>query len=125
MIIALSSEENQGLKSIMSSHFGRCPYYVFVEIDESGDIKNVSTEENPFFNGHQPGTVPNYIASKKVNVMISGGMGPRAVEFFNQLGIEVVTGARGRVEEALNLYLEGKLKGNAPCSEGEEHQHIN
>ncbi len=123
MKIAFSSEENKGLDSQMSPHFGRCPYYVFVELDDKHNIKSVVTEENPFFQSHQPGAVPNYIADKNVNVMIAGGMGPRAMEFFTQLGVEAVTGASGRVKEALSQYLEGTLKGSKPCSEGEEHTH--
>ena len=123
MKIAFSSEENKGLESQMSPHFGRCPYYVFVELDGENNIKSVVTEENPFFQSHQPGAVPNYIAGKNVNVMIAGGMGPRAMEFFTQLGVETVTGATGIVKDVLSQYLEGTLKGNKPCSEGEEHSH--
>ncbi len=123
MKIAFSSEENKGLESQMSPHFGRCPYYVFVELDNENNVTSVATEENPFFQSHQPGAVPNYIADKKVNVMIAGGMGPRAMEFFNQLGVEAVTGASGTVKEALSQYLGGTLKGSKPCAEGEEHSH--
>ena len=32
--IAFASEENTGLESRLSHHFGRCPYYVFVEIED-------------------------------------------------------------------------------------------
>ena len=31
--IAFSSEDNIGLKSQMSMHFGRCPYYTIVEVE--------------------------------------------------------------------------------------------
>lgn len=118
MIIAFSSEENNGLESVMNHHFGRCPFYVFVNIDKDNTVNDVTVEANPFADGHEPGLVPKYIADKGVNIMISGGMGPRAVDFFNQFGVTVVTGATGQVKDALNAYLSGKLRGYEPCSEG-------
>ena len=38
MRIAVSSESNQGLESSVSAHFGRCPYYVIVDV-EDGTVK--------------------------------------------------------------------------------------
>ncbi len=119
MIIAFSSEENKGLESLMNHHFGRCPFYIFVKINEENVVEDVKGEANPFAEGHEPGLVPKYIADKGVNVMISGGMGPRAVDFFNRFGVTVVTGATGRVKDALNAYLSGVLKGYEPCNESE------
>jgi len=36
-------------------------------------------------------------------------MGGRAIDFFNQLGIKVVTGARGKINEIIKAFLEEKL----------------
>lgn len=119
MIIAFSSEENRGLESIMNHHFGRCPFYIFISIDKDNNVNDVTGEENPFAKGHEPGLVPKYIADKGVNIMISGGMGPRAVDFFNQFGVTVVTGATGKVKDALKAYLSVQLRGYEPCNEGE------
>ena len=55
------------------------------------------------------------------NVMLAGGMGRRAVEFFEQLGIEPVSGASGTVRQAVEKYLGGELSGVAPCAESEAH----
>ena len=118
MIIAFSAEENKNLDSIMSPHFGRCPFYVFVELDKDNKVKQVKTIENPYYNEHGPGVVPEFISKQKADVMISGGMGQRAVEFFNQFNIKVVTGATGSVKEALENFLNGKLQGYSPCKDG-------
>ena len=32
MRIALSADNDNGLDSVISPHFGRCPYYVFVDL---------------------------------------------------------------------------------------------
>lgn len=106
--IAIASDDNAGLNSRVSGHFGRCPYYTLLEVEEN-EIKRVSSLENPYYLNHgQPGQSPNFIKEQGAEVIIAGGMGPRAVGFFNQLGIEVVTEARGRVVDAVNSYLRGK-----------------
>jgi predicted Fe-Mo cluster-binding NifX family protein len=55
--------------------------------------------------------------------MLTGGMGHRAVSFFQQYGIEAVTGASGTVRQALQSYLGGGLSGAEPCAESEGHHH--
>jgi len=32
MKIAFATEENKGIESMLAYHFGRCPYYVFVDV---------------------------------------------------------------------------------------------
>jgi hypothetical protein len=43
--------------------------------------------------------------------------------FFQQYGIEGVTGAYGTVRQSVERYLGGQLKGAAPCKESQEHGH--
>ena len=118
--IAFASEENIGLDSRLSHHFGRCPYYVFVEI-EDGEIKNVEVKENPYFTSHMPGAVPRFIADEGAKVIIAGGMGPRAIDWFRRLGIQPITGVSGIIRDILNDYLVGKIQLEAkPCRERRE-----
>ena len=55
--------------------------------------------------------------------MLTGGMGGRAVAFFEQYGIQPVTGAAGTVRQALDRFQRGELDGSAPCSESVAHGH--
>ena len=66
-----------------------------------------SIQETYFYSNDQQG----------VKVMIAGGMGGRAIQFFQQFGIEPITGATGTVSEALDLYLSGRLKGFSTCND--------
>ena len=122
MRIAVSAETNQGLDSKVAHHFGRCPFFALVEV-ENDKIQSVNVIDNPFFAAHEPGQVPGFINEQKVNVMLSGGMGGRAIQFFSQFGIEPATGAAGTVENAVNCYLEGKITGASSCAESEAHGH--
>jgi len=122
MRIAISIETNEELDSVVAHHFGRCPYFVFVDVD-GREVKAVEIVDNPFFNGHQPGQVPGFINDQKADVMLSGGMGGRAIQFFEQFGIQAATGASGTARTALESYLGGELEGAAPCKESVEHGH--
>ena len=122
MRIVVSADNKEGLDSIVAPHFGRCAHYVVVDVD-GGQVAQVQTVDNPFYDGHEPGQVPGFIHSLGADVMLAGGMGGRAIMFFQQFGIEGVTGAAGTVRQALERYLGGELKGAAPCKESQEHGH--
>ncbi len=122
MRVAISADDSNGLDSVVSPHFGRCPYYVLVDLD-GREVSRVSAVENPYYGHHQPGQVPGFIQSQGGDVMLAGGMGRRAIGFFQQYGIQAVTGASGTVRHALEQYLGGVLQGAEPCRESIEHAH--
>lgn len=122
MRIAVSADSKQGLDSVVSPHFGRCPHFVLVDLD-GDNVGEVREVDNPYYGNHQPGQVPGFIDSLGANVMLTGGMGGRAIMFFEQYGIEGVTGAYGTVRQSVERYLGGQLKGAAPCAESQEHGH--
>ncbi len=122
MRIAVSADTKNGLDSVVSPHFGRCPissWWIWMIRTFSG----VREVDNPFYGQHQPGQVPGFINSLGANVMLTGGMGGRAIMFFQQYGIEGVTGAYGTVRQSVERYLGGQLQGAAPCKESQEHGH--
>ncbi len=116
--IALACEDKQGLDGQVSQHFGRCPCYLIADV-EGNEIKKTESVDNPYFSNHIPGKVPQFIKEQGVDVMIAGGMGPRAIDMFNSFGIEVVTGAIGNTGNVLQAYLRGEISGVAPC----KHDH--
>ena len=122
MRLAISVEDNNGLDSAISHHFGRCPFFVLVDVDED-EIKEVQVIDNPYFAQHQPGMVPGYIKSQNADVMISGGMGRRAIAFFQEYGIDIATGATGTVKATIDNYLRGNLSTAEPCRESIKHAH--
>jgi len=108
--ISFACDDNGGLQAQLSGHFGRCPYYTLVDV-EGTEIKGVHVIENPYFNNHVPGQVPQFIKDQNANVMIAGGMGPRAIDLFSSFGIEVAKLAAlpatviNRAQEILQLVL--------------------
>ena len=120
MRIAISAEGDNGLESVVSPHFGRCLCYALADV-EAGQVNELRVVENPYYTQHVPGQVPAFIQDQGVDVMLTGGMGRRAIALFEEYGIEAVTGAQGTVRRALESYLGGQLRGVQPCEEGHEH----
>ena len=122
MRIAISTDNNEGLESRVAQHFGRCPYFALVDV-EGQEIQSILIVKNPHFSGHQVGQVPTFIHDQNADVMLSGGMGGRAIQFFQQFDIDTATGASGSVQDTLDNYFAGNLRGAAPCAESIEHGH--
>jgi predicted Fe-Mo cluster-binding NifX family protein len=120
--VAVSADDGSGLDSVVSPHFGRCPYFIVVDL-EGCDVQQVTAVTNPYYSHHQPGQVPRFIRERGADVMLTGGMGRRAIALFEQYGIQAVTGAAGTVRRSLEQYLGGALQGAQPCRESMEHAH--
>ena len=109
MKIAISSN-GPGMDSQVDLRFGRCPYFLIVEI-ENKEIKGSEPIENTSINqlGAAGITAAQAVADQGVSAVITGNVGPRAFTVFEQLGIEVYQGS-GTVKEAVGKYLRGELK---------------
>lgn len=120
--IAISASSSNGLDSLVDSHFGRCPYFALLDVEEQkGEVIRVEMVANPYLGRHEPGQVPAFISSLGAGVMVAGGMGHRAIAFFQQHGIEAVSGASGTVRETLERFLNGDLEGAGPCAQSQHH----
>lgn len=108
MKLAIPVMSDNGFDAEISEHFGHAPYFAFVELD--GDtVLGTTVEKNPF-ERHGPGEIPNYIHSKGATVLITRGIGARAIAFFESFGIHVVRGASGTVRDIVDSYLSGNLE---------------
>ncbi len=72
-------------------HFGHCQTFALVNIDEEN--KSIISTESLVPPAHEPGVLPKWLHEQGANVIIAGGMGARAQQFFEQFGINVVIGA--------------------------------
>ncbi|HHW94392.1 MAG TPA: dinitrogenase iron-molybdenum cofactor [Mogibacterium sp.] len=113
MRIAVASENGK-----VTEHFGHCEEFKIFDT-ENNKIVNTENVPNP---GHRPGFLPNFLADRGVNVIISGGMGGGAVQIFNERNVEVIIGASGDAEAAVEAYLEGSLESTGSvCHEHRYH----
>jgi len=114
-VIVVAAEDACGFDGEVSAHFGRCPFFLLAEAN--GTTATVSeVVPNPYRVAHQPGAVPRFIRDMGADVIIAGGMGPKAIEMFHGFGIDVATGATGAVTTVLGAYLRGEHRGVVPCA---------
>ncbi|MGE5587021.1 MAG: NifB/NifX family molybdenum-iron cluster-binding protein [Clostridia bacterium] len=105
---------------VVAAHFGRCPEYTIVTVDDNGKATNKVVIPNP---GHEPGFLPEYLSKLGVSCIIAGGMGPRAQGLFTERNIQTVTGVSGLVNEVVDTYLAGSLEaGESLCEHGNRSQ---
>ena len=110
MKIVISTDNGQ-----VSEHFGRCPQFTIVDI-ENNKVVEKKIIENP---GHSTGFLPKFFKDIGSELVIAGGAGERAHEFLSEYGINLILGVSGSVDEVIEKYVEGKLDaGESTCSPG-------
>jgi len=109
MKIAVSST-GKNLSSQVDEIFGRCPYFLIVEI-ENKKIREVETIKNISLNqtGGAGISVAQMIVEKDVSAVVTGNVGPRALDVLKQFKVDVFNGS-GSVTENLQKFIEGKLR---------------
>jgi len=109
MRIAVSSE-GKGLESQVSKVFARSPYFLIAEAKDQKIGKTEVVENKGLDQMRGAGiTVAKLMAEKDVEVVVTGNVGPRALEILRQFGIEVYLG-EGKIEGVLQKFLAGKLQ---------------
>lgn len=110
MRIAISTDGKN-----VSSHFGRCPSFTLIDIENGNTVKRLELL-NP---GHSPGYIPQFLKDKGVQIIVCGGMGARAQGFFETFSIETIMGVNGKIDDVIETLEKGMLKGGKSlCSPG-------
>ncbi len=123
--IAFATDTKDGLQAPISQHFGRCACFIVLDVGKSDD-SSFEVYPNAAAENHNPGDVPNLIKSFGANTIVSGGMGYRAKQFFEDMGIQCVVGAAGTVGQVVEQIRSGDFvlpeTNDCPgCSD--EHKH--
>ena len=124
MKIAAISEDG----TTVSQHFGRAPYYLVVTVEDGKVVSKEKRDKaghHTFAAGQHPDTAHGerhgYDAGAQsrhaamaqsigdCQVLIAGGMGWGAYESLKSRGIETIVTDVENIEEAVMLYVEGKL----------------
>ena len=102
MRVAISTDGD-----FVSAHFGRCPSFTIVDIDD-GKLRDKQSIANP---GHHPGYLPQFLHQQGVGCIIAGGMGRRAEDLFAQAEIQTIVGVSGSIDEVIDKIIKGTLQG--------------
>jgi ATP-binding protein involved in chromosome partitioning len=90
----------------LCNHFGHCEQFAVIRVRE-GLIDSKELHTPP---PHEPGVLPRWLRDLGVNLIFAGGMGQKALNFFAEKGIKVITGSPSQEPETLvQWYLSGTL----------------
>ena len=96
------------LASQVDPRFGRAAFFIIYE-DEKETFEVVDNSENKKASGGAGIQAATTVAEKECDWVVSGHMGPKALSVLQEAGIDVATGASGKVSEALRAFREGEL----------------
>ena len=107
MKVAVSSS-GTNLDSQIDPRFGRCTYFIIVNTDdmsfEAFDNEGIALGGGAGIQSSQ------FVASKGVGAIITGNVGPNAVQTLSAAGLEIFMGQTGSVREAVERYRRGDIK---------------
>jgi len=105
--IAISAT-GPGLDAEVDPRFGRCQYFIIVD-PQTMEFETLDNTHAMAAGGAGISTA-QMIASKGVEVVLTGNCGPNAYQTLSAAGIQVVTGVTGRIRDAVEAYKAGRLQ---------------
>ena len=100
----------------VSAHFGHCNEMAFIETNEKKEITNIEYKVPP---QHSPGVIPKFLLENNCDLVLTGGMGPMAVDILEKGGAKVITGVSAdlSIEDAVkNYFAENLDTSNSYCN---------
>lgn len=107
MKVAVSASGGS-LDAPVNPRFGRCPYYLIVDT-ETRDFEAVPNTSMNAPSGAGIGAA-QLVAERGVKAVLTGAVGPNAMQVLSQAGIKILTGAQGSVRQAVEAFKRDELK---------------
>ncbi|MFC1803661.1 cation diffusion facilitator family transporter [Thermoproteota archaeon] len=122
--VAIPVLEDKGMGSPVMPHFGEAPYFLFVDV-EGESIYKWFTRHNPALglDRKRGVTVSELINGEDTTTLLTAEIGEGPFHILRDSFVEIYElPEKATVEEAVKIYLEGKLKRMEEASEGKKQQ---
>jgi predicted Fe-Mo cluster-binding NifX family protein len=106
MKIVIPTNGKKGLGDTVAGHFGRCPTYTF--LDERGKVVGIIDNISEHMGGQ--GLPPELMKKHGADVLLCRALGPRALSFCKELGMDVYVFEAETVRELFEMWQNNKLK---------------
>ena len=103
----------------IDGHFGHTKEFAVYKI-VNNQVQSIDYLTPP---PHEPGVLPRFLGQHSVDVIVTGGMGKMAADLFKEQNIDVILGAKGRIDRNLQEYLNGFLTNQGSVCAHEHGQH--
>lgn len=106
MRICIPTETNAGLKAKVNAHFGSANYFTIYDTEK----ESVETLDNTNMH-HAHGTCQpmKMLGARSIDVVVCSGMGARAIQGLNAVGIKALRAEASTVEEVIKKLNDKKL----------------
>jgi len=107
MKIAISAQ-GKDLESLVDPRFGRAAGFIIYD-DQTQDFEYVDNQQN--LNAPQGAGIQSAknVIDAKVDLLISGNVGPKAFAVLKKAQVKIMIGATGTIKESLQKYKDGLL----------------
>jgi len=111
------SATGESLEATVDPRFGRCPYYIIVDTD----TKEFEALPNTSMNAPSGAGIgaAQFVAVRGVETVLTGRVGPNAMNVLSQSGIKIVTGAQGSVRQVIEEFRSGRLNSETTAGYGQ------
>ena len=106
MKIVIPTNDKKGLADKIAEHFGRCNTYTF--IDQDGNVLEIIDNISEHLGGS--GLPPELMKKHGADILLCKGLGSRALDLCEQLGIDVYVYQTETVKEIFEMWKNNKLK---------------
>jgi predicted Fe-Mo cluster-binding NifX family protein len=114
------SANGANLDAPASPVFGRCPTYIFVEMEIADKDRPLAFEavENPAINaaGGAGIQAAQFVVERGAQAAVTGNMGPNAFNVFQSAGVPIYLFGGGTVREAVEAFRSGELQSIADAN---------
>jgi predicted Fe-Mo cluster-binding NifX family protein len=107
MILCIPTLTNEGKAAPVHEHFGSAPFFTICD-SATGQVEVLANSDH----GHAHGMCQplSILAGRKIDAVLCGGMGVRALLKLNQEGIRAYRAECGSVADMLEKFAAGRLE---------------
>ena len=106
MKIVVPTNDKKGKEDTVAEHFGRCLTYTF--LNEKGEVIDIINNTSEHAGGAE--LPPDIMKRYGAKVLLCRGLGPRALNLCEQLGIDVYVHQAETVKEFFDLWKNNQIK---------------
>ncbi len=127
MRLCVPTEDDRGLAATMAEHFGRAPFFTFVDVGGGVDDDTARVVRNPDCHAHTGGChhVP-ILEAHGADAVVCRGIGRRAAAALIEAGIAVHAPSARTVADIVTEFRQGRARALAPdafCTGGGHGSH--
>jgi predicted Fe-Mo cluster-binding NifX family protein len=121
--ILIPTEDQNGLTSQVSQHFGRAPYFAVVDFI-NGKFANIQTIANTGEHQGGSGHPHENLLALNPSAIIAHSMGPGGIQSFRKERVIVLKANSNTVKEIITAFEQGQLvELTDSCSHAHNHEH--